>query len=245
VKIKKGDTVVVIAGKDKGAKGKVIAAYPRQDKVLVEGVNRVKKHETHPYDAARFQDRRHRHPGSPDPHLERADRGRPGQADPRSATGSTTTARRSASRVAPVRTCDDCRYRDQDAAPAEAEVPQRGRAALKEQYKYGNPMQIPGLVKVVVNMGVGEAARDAKLIDGAVRDLTTITGQKPLVRRATKSIAQFKLREGMPIGAKVTLATTGCGSSWTGCCRSRCRVSVTSAVWTGASSTATATTRSV
>jgi len=77
--------------------------------------------------------------------------------------------------------------------------------ALKEQYNYGNPMQIPGLVKVVVNMGVGEAARDAKLIDGAVRDLTTITGQKPLVRRATKSIAQFKLREGMPIGAKVTL----------------------------------------
>ncbi len=78
-------------------------------------------------------------------------------------------------------------------------------AALQEQYKYGNPMQVPGLVKVVVNMGVGEAARDAKLIDGAVRDLTTITGQKPLVRRATKSIAQFKLREGMPIGAHVTL----------------------------------------
>ena len=77
--------------------------------------------------------------------------------------------------------------------------------ALREQNKYTNPMQIPGLVKVVVNMGVGEAARDAKLIDGAVRDLTTITGQKPLVRRATKSIAQFKLREGMPIGAKVTL----------------------------------------
>jgi large subunit ribosomal protein L5 len=78
-------------------------------------------------------------------------------------------------------------------------------SALKEQYNYSNPMQVPGLVKVVVNMGVGEAARDAKLIDGAVRDLTTITGQKPLIRRATKSIAQFKLREGMPIGAKVTL----------------------------------------
>src|SRR5438552_11092460 len=77
--------------------------------------------------------------------------------------------------------------------------------ALREQFKYGNPMQVPGLVKIVVNMGVGEAARDAKLIDGAVRDLTAITGQKPQVRRATKSIAQFKLREGMPIGAKVTL----------------------------------------
>jgi large subunit ribosomal protein L5 len=78
-------------------------------------------------------------------------------------------------------------------------------AKLREQYQYANPMQVPGLVKIVVNMGVGEAARDAKLIDGAVCDLTTITGQKPQVRRATKSIAQFKLREGMPIGAKVTL----------------------------------------
>jgi large subunit ribosomal protein L5 len=78
-------------------------------------------------------------------------------------------------------------------------------AKLREQYQYANPMQVPGLVKIVVNMGVGEAARDAKLIDGAVRDLATITGQKPLVRRAKKSIAQFKLREGMPIGAKVTL----------------------------------------
>ncbi|HVL83645.1 MAG TPA: 50S ribosomal protein L5 [Pseudonocardia sp.] len=85
------------------------------------------------------------------------------------------------------------RYRDEIAA------------ALREQFDYANVMQIPGVQKVVVNMGVGDAARDAKLIEGAVRDLATITGQKPLVRRATKSIAQFKLREGMPIGAKVTL----------------------------------------
>jgi large subunit ribosomal protein L5 len=77
--------------------------------------------------------------------------------------------------------------------------------ALKEQFSFDNPMQIPGLVKIVVNMGVGAAARDAKLIDGAVRDLTLITGQKPLVQKARVSIAQFKLREGMPIGAKVTL----------------------------------------
>jgi len=76
---------------------------------------------------------------------------------------------------------------------------------LREQFGYANPMQVPGLVKIVVNMGVGEAARDAKKIDGAVRDLTAITGQKPQIRKATKSIAQFKLREGMPIGAKVTL----------------------------------------
>jgi len=78
-------------------------------------------------------------------------------------------------------------------------------AALREQFTYSNPMRVPRVVKVVVNMGVGDAARDAKLMDGAVRDLAAITGQKPQVRRATKSVAQFKLREGMPIGAKVTL----------------------------------------
>jgi len=77
--------------------------------------------------------------------------------------------------------------------------------ALKADRDYANPMQVPGLQKIVVNMGVGAAARDAKLIDGAVRDLTLITGQKPLVQKARKSIAQFKLREGMAIGAKVTL----------------------------------------
>ena len=77
--------------------------------------------------------------------------------------------------------------------------------ALQEEFSYSNPMQIPGLVKVVVNMGVGEAARDSKIIDMAVRDLTQITGQKPQVTKARKSIAQFKLREGMPIGCHVTL----------------------------------------
>ena len=77
--------------------------------------------------------------------------------------------------------------------------------ALQEQFGYGNVMEIPRVVKVVVNMGVGDAAKDSKLIDGAVRDLTAITGQKPLVTRAKKSIAQFKLREGMPIGAHTTL----------------------------------------
>ncbi|MEV0170767.1 50S ribosomal protein L5 [Streptomyces sp. NPDC050803] len=76
---------------------------------------------------------------------------------------------------------------------------------LREEFKYENVMQVPGLVKIVVNMGVGDAARDSKLIEGAIRDLTTITGQKPAVTKARKSIAQFKLREGQPIGAHVTL----------------------------------------
>jgi len=77
--------------------------------------------------------------------------------------------------------------------------------ALKTQFGFKNPMQIPTLVKIVVNMGVGEAARDSKLIEGAVRDLTIITGQKPQVTKSRKSIAQFKLREGQPIGAHVTM----------------------------------------
>jgi large subunit ribosomal protein L5 len=76
---------------------------------------------------------------------------------------------------------------------------------LTEQFGYANPMQVPGIVKIVVNTGVGEAARDSKVIDGAIKDLTAITGQKPMVTKARKSIAQFKLREGMPIGAHVTL----------------------------------------
>jgi large subunit ribosomal protein L5 len=97
-------------------------------------------------------------------------------------------------------------------APAERPVPrlkERYRAeiagAMREEFGYPNVMQIPTITKIVVNMGVGEAARDAKLIDGAVRDLSIITGQKPAVARARKSVAQFKLREGMPIGAHVTL----------------------------------------
>ncbi|MBB5788122.1 50S ribosomal protein L5 [Jiangella mangrovi] len=78
-------------------------------------------------------------------------------------------------------------------------------AALREQFQIANVMQVPTVTKVVVNMGVGEAARDAKLIEGAVADLAAITGQRPSVTKARKSIAQFKLREGMPIGAHATL----------------------------------------
>jgi large subunit ribosomal protein L5 len=77
--------------------------------------------------------------------------------------------------------------------------------ALREEFGYSNVMQVPSLTKIVVNMGVGEAARDSKLIEGAIRDLGAITGQKPTVTKARKSIAQFKLREGQPIGAHVTL----------------------------------------
>src|SRR5215469_1026294 len=109
----------------------------------------------------------------------------------------------------------DARGQEQPSAGAEAaeRVPPRLKEryqseiapALRDEFKYDNVMQIPALVKISVNMGVGDAARDAKLIEGAVKDLAIITGQKPAVARAKKSIAQFKLREGMPIGAHVTL----------------------------------------
>ena len=79
------------------------------------------------------------------------------------------------------------------------------RPALQEEFSYGNPMQIPRLEKIVINMGVGEAARDSKLIKGAEVDLTAIAGQKPLLTKSKKSIANFKLREGMTVGCKVTL----------------------------------------
>ncbi len=97
-------------------------------------------------------------------------------------------------------------------ATTEREIPRlkvRYRAeivpSLMGEFSFGNIMQVPGVTKVVVNMGVGEAARDSKLIEGAIRDLTEITGQKPQVTKARKSIAQFKLREGQPIGCHVTL----------------------------------------
>lgn len=77
--------------------------------------------------------------------------------------------------------------------------------ALMKEFNFKNAMQVPRVTKVVVNMGVGEAAKDSKLIEGALRDLTLITGQRPAVSKAKVSIAQFKLREGMPIGAHVTL----------------------------------------
>ena len=79
------------------------------------------------------------------------------------------------------------------------------RDALRTEFKHANPMEVGGLTKIVVNMGVGEAARDSKTLEGAIRDLTAITGQKPQTSKAKKSIAQFKLREGQVIGAYVTL----------------------------------------
>jgi len=77
--------------------------------------------------------------------------------------------------------------------------------ALKKEFSYSNPMQVPSISKIVVNMGCGEASQNSKLIEGALNDMTAITGQKPVITRARKSIANFKLRYGMPVGCRVTL----------------------------------------
>jgi large subunit ribosomal protein L5 len=82
---------------------------------------------------------------------------------------------------------------------------QRIRAAMTEEFGYSNPMQVPKIDKIVINMGVGEATQDKKKVEIAASEMMAIAGQKPVIAKATKSVAQFKLREGMPIGCKVTL----------------------------------------
>src|SRR6478735_7106473 len=175
MRIKKGDLVQVISGRsqknggDRGKQGKVIAVYPDTQRVLVEGINRVTKHEK---------------------------------------AGASARGTRTGGLVhteAPIHVSNVAVVDPDSKKPTRIKTRDEIKPALRDQFSYGNVMQIPGVVKVVVNMGVGDAAKDSKLIEGAVRDLGAITGQKPVVTKARKSIAQFKLREGMPIGAHTTL----------------------------------------
>ncbi len=207
----------VIAGsaEDKGKTGKVIAVYPDTQRVLVEGVKRIKKHtkvgstgrgaRTGGIVTQRGRDP-HQQRDAGGPGDQEADPGRDAAPRPSSATAGARPCG-SGSPSARVRTSEhDYLHTHQDRCRGcklryRAEI----APALHKEFGYANVMQVPGLVKIVVNMGVGEAAKDSKLIEGAIRDLTAITGQKPQVTKARKSIAQFKLREGMPIGAHVTL----------------------------------------
>ena len=200
MRLKKGDRVVVLKGKDKGREGVVMRVLPKDDKVIVEGVNIAKKHQKQtratmqagiiekdmPIDASnvaiisqrqaephRLPHRGRRHEG---PHRH-ADRGGAVDDVPQWPSGPRLKAR----------------YHD--------EV----QAQLKEELGLANVMQVPRLEKIVVNMGVGRATQQPSLLEGAVADLTIISGQKPIVTKAGRSIAGFKLREGQSIGAKVTL----------------------------------------
>ena len=116
---------------------------------------------------------------------------------------------------------------------------------LEKEFKYSNPMQVARVQKVVVSMGVGAAARDSKLIEGAVKDLTAITGQKPKITKAKKSVAQFHLREGQAIGAYVTLRGDRMWEFLDRLLTLLCRVSAISAASTATSSMDRATTTSV
>ena len=113
--------------------------------------------------------------------------------------------------------------------------------ALMQKFGYKSTMQIPRLEKIVVNVGCSEARENAKVLDAVVSDLTTITGQKAVITKAKKSVANFKLREGMPIGAKVTLRGNKMWDSWTACSTWPCPASATSAASPLTPSTAAAT----
>ena len=220
--IKKGDTVKVIAGNDKGAEGKVIAVLRDADRVIVEGVNLVKRHTKVLQQGGRagntggiITQEAAIHVSNVmlvdgDGHHPRRLQARRGREAPHRRLDVHRSAQRprlAQDRRGDLMTAD--RNRPQTETRTMPRLKTRYREeilpALHEQFGYANVMQVPGLTKIVVNMGVGEAARDSKLIEGAVKDLTAITGQKPQVTKARKSIAQFKLREGMPIGAHVTL----------------------------------------
>ena len=215
----------MIAGKDKGAEGKVIKVLREEQRLIVEGVNRIKKHTKvvnqggragntggiitteapiHvsnvmlvegdgvtriAYKRVEVTKRRPGRLGVP-VDAQRPDLPQDGEGNLMSESATEAPVTAPSEKVTPrLKT----KYRE-EILPA-----------LRSEFEIANVMQVPGLVKIVVNMGVGEAARDSKLIEGAIRDLTAITGQKPAVTKARKSIAQFKLREGMPIGTHVTL----------------------------------------
>ncbi len=212
-KIKKGDLVVVISGsrKDRGKQGRVLEVLTDRDRVIVEGIHRVTKH------VKVGQSQRGSRTGGietveapihisnvmlVDPETKRGTR--VATAPSRSSVTAAPALRGSASPSAPVRTSDD--RRDHLPTPRlKTRYNEEIRSTLRSEFDHENINQVARLVKVVVNMGVGDAAKDSKLIEGAIRDLQQITGQKPQVTKARKSIAQFKLREGMPIGAHVTL----------------------------------------
>ena len=184
--IRKGDQVEVLSGKDKGKRGKVLRMFPEKERAIVEGVNMIKKH-TRP--------------------------------NPRSGVKGGIVEREAPVHIAKLLPIDPqtqqptrIGHKFLDAPDAmdyqprlRAMYDQDIRPALMEELGVTNRMAVPTLHKIVINMGLGETSRDPKLLDEAVSELTDISGQKPTVRKARKSIANFKLREGMVVGAAVTL----------------------------------------
>jgi len=166
LKIKKGDQVVVMSGRDKGKRGEVLRVLKKDDRLIVQGVNMVRP-STHAL-----------------------------------GTRLSTTAGRYALPSVPAKSSID---RRDHMTRLMTQYKDEIRGKLQEQFSYKNPMQIPKLEKIVLNMAVGKAVQDSKKLQQAIQEMTLITGQKPYTCRARKSVANFKLREGMPIGCKVTM----------------------------------------
>ena len=201
MKIHKGDQVIVLSGKDKGKKAEVVRAIPSRDRVIVEGVNVAKRHAkpTRATQQGGVIDKfMPVHVSTVGARLQELRQGDAGRLQVRG-------RRREGPRLQEVRV-DAV---STTSAPARPRLKERYltevRDSLKEGLGLGNVMEVPRLDKIVINMGVGRATQQASLIEGAQRDLETITGQKPIVTRAKQSIAGFKLREGQAIGVKATL----------------------------------------
>ena len=191
-RIRSEDEVIVIGGKDRGKRGKVLRVEPKKERVYVEGLNMIKRHQRPQQAAARPDGRRGDRARGSDPRLQRdADRPEGRQADPRRGRSRGRQAR-------PRRQAQ--RSRDWTRTMATARLKTRYleeiRPALVEQFGYSSVMQAPKIQKVTVNMGCGDAKQDSKVLDAAHRAAATITGQQPNVRRARKSIAAVQAARG-------------------------------------------------
>ena len=198
-RIRKGDNVIVLTGRDKGKRGSVLKAMPKEGRLIVQGVNMVKRHtrQTQTQTGGIVEKEASIHVSN----VALLD---PASDKPTRVGFRTTRGRPQGALRQGVRRVDRLGTRTMPARLQE-HYEQVVRPALREEFGYANAMQVPKLEKVVLNMGVGEAVGDSKKIDAATRDMTLIAGQKPIVIRARKSVAQFKLREGMAVGVKVTL----------------------------------------
>src|SRR5439155_1307378 len=188
--IAKGDTVRVISGEHRGKEGKVLRVFPKEFRVEVEGVNIVKKHKraANPNQESGIIELAAPKPKQKDKQKDKQKGKKPGEGKPAAPT-------------------------EPEGPPPEPAPPprlheyyaQRVRPKLAQQFGLTNPHEIPKLVKIVLNVGMGDASKNPKALEAAVAELAAITGQQPVVTRAKKAIANFNLREGMPVGCSVTL----------------------------------------
>jgi large subunit ribosomal protein L5 len=191
--IRKNDNVLVITGKDRGKRGRVLKVLPDKNRLVIEGVNMIKRH-TKPNPGKNIKGGIVEREAS---RVERALVFRVRRADARRPEG--PRGRPQGSHLPEVRRSRRQMSRLKDKYQKEV-VP-----ALTKEFGYKNVMAVPKIEKVVVNMGLGEATSNVKLVDTGADELARITGQRPVTRRAKKSIAAFKVRKGMPIATMVTL----------------------------------------